>query len=164
MNTTNGNAIEVIKLKKQFGDFVAVKEVSFTVEKGEIFGLLGPNGAGKTTLIRMMTTLTPPTSGTAVVGGHDVVTDADGVRHAIGVIPQALTSDPELTARENVMIHAKLYGVPALHRKELVFQTVGIGEAERICRQTRGQLFRRHAPPPGNRARTGAFAKNIISR
>ena len=74
MNTAETNAIEVTKLKKQFGDFVAVKEVSFTVRTGEIFGLLGPNGAGKTTLIRMMTTLTPPTSGTAVVGGHDVVT------------------------------------------------------------------------------------------
>ena len=77
MNSTNHNAIEVTKLKKQFGDFVAVKDVSFTVQTGEIFGLLGPNGAGKTTLIRMMTTLTPPTSGTAEVGGHDVVTDAD---------------------------------------------------------------------------------------
>src|SRR6202040_394361 len=120
MNTTETNAIEVNKLKKQFGDFVAVKEVSFTVPMGEIFGLLGPNGAGKTTLIRMMTTLTPPTSGTARVSGHDVVTDADGVRHAIGVIPQALTSDPDLTARENVMIHAKLYSVPSAHRKELV--------------------------------------------
>src|ERR1700674_261796 len=120
MNSTGSNAIEVTKLKKQFGDFVAVKEVSFTVHTGEIFGLLGPNGAGKTTLIRMMTTLTPPTSGTAVVAGHDVITDADGVRHAIGVIPQALTSDPELTARENVMIHAKLYSVPSANRQELV--------------------------------------------
>src|SRR5713226_1885690 len=125
MNTTNHNAIEVTKLKKQFGDFVAVKEVSFTVPTGEIFGLLGPNGAGKTTLIRMMTTLTPPTSGTAVVGGHDVVSDADGVRHVIGVIPQALTSDPELTARENIMIHAKLYGVPAAQRQELISRLLG---------------------------------------
>src|ERR1700735_1607636 len=105
VNSTNSNAIEVTELKKQFGDFVAVKGVNFTVHTREIFGLLGPNGAGKTTLIRMMTTLTPPTSGKAIVGGHNVVTDADGVRHAIGVIPQALTSDPELTARENMTIH-----------------------------------------------------------
>src|SRR6202162_2905886 len=110
MNTTDNNAIEVTKLKKQFGDFVAVNEVSFTVHTGEIFGLLGPNGAGKTTLIRMMTTLTPPTSGTARVAGHDIRKDADGVRHALGVIPQAFTSDPELTADENMLIHAKLYG------------------------------------------------------
>src|SRR5580700_357150 len=122
MNSTDHSAIEVTKLKKQFGDFVAVKEVSFTVHTGEIFGLLGPNGAGKTTLIRMMTTLTPPTSGSAEVGGHNVVTDADGVRHAIGVIPQALTSDPELTARENMMIHAKLYGLTSSQRAKLIPQ------------------------------------------
>jgi ABC-2 type transport system ATP-binding protein len=122
MNENNTGAIEVLELKKQFGDFVAVNGVSFKVNAGEIFGLLGPNGAGKTTLIRMMTTLTPPTSGTALVGGHDVVRDADGVRHAIGVIPQALTSDPELTARENILIHAKLYGVPKGHRDELISQ------------------------------------------
>ena len=83
------------------------------MKQGEIFGLLGPNGAGKTTLIRMLTTLTPPTDGSARVAGHDVRKDADGVRNAIGVIPQALTSDPELTAEENLLIHAKLYGVPA---------------------------------------------------
>ncbi len=131
MNTAETNAIEVVKLKKQFGDFVAVKEVSFTVRTGEIFGLLGPNGAGKTTLIRMMTTLTPPTSGTAVVGGHNVVSDANGVRHAIGVIPQALTSDPELTARENMTIHAKLYGLTKSQRDQLVpqlLESVGLTE------------------------------------
>src|SRR5579864_2418844 len=131
MNTADANAIEVTKLKKQFGDFVAVNEVSFTVHTGEVFGLLGPNGAGKTTLIRMMTTLTPPTSGTAEVGGHNVVTDADGVRHAIGVIPQALTSDPELTARENMMIHAKLYGLTSSARERLIpqlLESVGLTE------------------------------------
>src|SRR6202163_2534849 len=122
MNTTETNAIEVNKLKKQFGDFVAVKEVSFTVHTGEIFGLLGPNGAGKTTLIRMLTTLTPPTSGTARVAGHDIRAEADAVRHAIGVIPQAFTSDPELTAEENMLIHAKLYGVPAEKRGPLIHE------------------------------------------
>jgi ABC-2 type transport system ATP-binding protein len=123
MNTQaahGGNAVEVEQLVKKFGDFTAVNGVSFTVPEGEIFGLLGPNGAGKTTLIRMLTTLTPPTSGTARVGGYDVRTDPDGVRQAIGVIPQALTSDPELTAEENLLIHAKLYGVPAKRRPELL--------------------------------------------
>jgi len=114
------SAIEVNGLTKQFGNFVAVDHVNFNVEEGEIFGLLGPNGAGKTTLIRMLTTLTPPTSGSARVAGHDVRKDADGVRNSIGVIPQALTSDPELTAEENLMIHAKLYGVPAGQRSTLV--------------------------------------------
>jgi ABC-2 type transport system ATP-binding protein len=114
------NAIEVDGLTKRFGDFVAVDQVHFKVEDGEIFGLLGPNGAGKTTLIRMLTTLTPPTSGSARVAGYDVRKDADGVRNSIGVIPQALTSDPELTAEENLMIHAKLYGVPAEQRAALI--------------------------------------------
>ncbi|HKF52905.1 MAG TPA: ATP-binding cassette domain-containing protein [Candidatus Acidoferrales bacterium] len=114
------HAIEVDKLTKQFGDLIAVNAISFYVEEGEIFGLLGPNGAGKTTLIRMLTTLTPPTSGTARVGGHDIVSDANGVRHALGVIPQAFTSDPELTAEENMLIHAKLYGIPASARAALI--------------------------------------------
>ena len=114
------NAIEVDHLVKKFGDLVAVNDISFNVPQGEIFGLLGPNGAGKTTLIRMMTTLTPPTSGTARIAGHDVSKDADGVRHVIGVIPQAFTSDPELTAWENMMVHAKLYGVPANQRDKLI--------------------------------------------
>ena len=114
------NAIEVDKLTKKFGELLAVDAVSFDVAEGEIFGLLGPNGAGKTTLIRMMTTLTIPTSGTARIGGHDIRKEADAVRNTIGVIPQALTSDPELTAEENMMIHARLYGVPAEKRGELI--------------------------------------------
>jgi ABC-2 type transport system ATP-binding protein len=116
------NAIEVDHLVKKFGELVAVNDISFAVADGEIFGLLGPNGAGKTTLIRMMTTLTPPTSGTARIGGHDIIKDPDGVRQVLGVIPQAFTSDPELTARENMLIHAKLYGVPADKREALINQ------------------------------------------
>jgi ABC-2 type transport system ATP-binding protein len=118
-------AIEVDHLTKKFGDLIAVNDVSFYVEQKEIFGLLGPNGAGKTTLIRMMTTLTPATSGTARIAGHDIREDADGVRNAIGVIPQAFTSDPELTADENMLIHAKLYGVPKEKRERLITQLLG---------------------------------------
>ncbi len=114
------NAVEVDHVTKQFGDLVAVNDIAFNVQDREIFGLLGPNGAGKTTLIRVLTTLTPPTSGTARVAGHDICTDADAVRHSIGVIPQAFTSDPELTANENMLIHAKLYGVPAEKRERLI--------------------------------------------
>jgi ABC-2 type transport system ATP-binding protein len=114
------NAIEVDHLTKKFGDLVAVNDVSFHVAQQEIFGLLGPNGAGKTTLIRMMTTLTPPTSGTARIAGHDIREDANGVRFAMGVIPQALTSDPELTAVENMEVHAKLYGVPRQQRGQII--------------------------------------------
>lgn len=113
-------AIEVDGLTKRFGELVAVNNISFTVANGEIFGLLGPNGAGKTTLIRMLTTLTPPTSGTARIAGYDIVREANEVRHVLGVIPQAFTSDPELTAQENMLIHAKLYGVPVGEREKLI--------------------------------------------
>ena len=113
-------AIEVERIVKRFGQFTAVNGVTFNVEQGEIFGLLGPNGAGKSTLIRMLTTLLPPTSGTARVGGFDIVAQADDVRRTIGVIPQAMTSDLELTVRENLLIHAKLYGVGRDKRKRLI--------------------------------------------
>jgi ABC-2 type transport system ATP-binding protein len=109
-------AIEVVHSVKRYGDFEAVKDVSFSVAEGEIFGLLGPNGAGKSTLIRMMTTLIPLTAGRAIVAGHDVAKEPDAVRRMIGVIPQALTSDPDLTVEENLSIYAKLYSVPRAER------------------------------------------------
>jgi ABC-2 type transport system ATP-binding protein len=114
------SAIEVRELTKRFGDFTAVDAISFDVRAGEIFGLLGPNGAGKSTLIRMLTTLLKPTSGRAIVGGYDVTTSADEVRRTIGVIPQAMTTDLELSATENLLIFAKLYGVPRDRRKRLI--------------------------------------------
>ena len=113
-------AIDVREIVKKFGEFTAVKGISFTVDAGEIFGLLGPNGAGKSTLIRMLTTLLPPTSGTAIVNGFDVIRQADGVRRSIGVIPQAMTSDLELSVEENLLFYAKLYGVPKAKRIRLM--------------------------------------------
>ena len=110
-------AIAVENIVKRYGDFEAVKGVTFQVAEGEIFGLLGPNGAGKSTLIRMMTTLIPVTSGKAIIAGHDVSREADAVRRAIGVIPQALTSDIDLTVEENLSIYAKLYEVPKAQRE-----------------------------------------------
>jgi len=116
------NAIEVHDIVKTFGDFTAVNGITFEVKAGEIFGLLGPNGAGKSTLIRMMVTLLPPTSGTATINGFDVVNKSDDVRRSIGVIPQAMTSDLELTVYENLLIFAKLYGVPRETRTRLIAQ------------------------------------------
>jgi ABC-2 type transport system ATP-binding protein len=113
-------AIEVEHIVKKYGDFTAVDDVTFDVKEGEIFGLLGPNGAGKSTLIRMMTTLIPITAGTARIAGHDVQKDPDDARRAIGVIPQALTSDIDLTVEENLTIYAKLYDVPAKQRKQSI--------------------------------------------
>jgi ABC-2 type transport system ATP-binding protein len=114
------NAIDVRAIVKKFGDFTAVNGVSFAVDEGEIFGLLGPNGAGKSTLIRMLVTLLPPTAGTALVNGFDVIKQSDGVRRSIGVIPQAMTSDLELSVEENLIIFAKLYGVPRAKRVKLI--------------------------------------------
>jgi ABC-2 type transport system ATP-binding protein len=113
-------AIDVRDIVKRFGDFTAVDGISFSVTHGEIFGLLGPNGAGKSTLIRMMVTLLPPTSGTALINGFDVVKEANQVRHAIGVIPQAMTTDLELSVEENLLIFAKLYGVSKAKRARLI--------------------------------------------
>jgi ABC-2 type transport system ATP-binding protein len=111
-------AIAVENIVKRYGDFTAVDDITFHVDDGEIFGLLGPNGAGKSTLIRMMTTLTPVTSGRAIVSGHDVSREPDAVRRTIGVIPQALTSDIDLTVDENLSIYAKLYEVPKAEREK----------------------------------------------
>lgn len=109
-------AIAVDKIVKRYGDFEAVRGITFEVADGEIFGLLGPNGAGKSTLIRMLTTLIPVTSGRAAISGHDVTREPDTVRRLIGVIPQAMTSDIDLTVEENLSIYAKLYEVPKAQR------------------------------------------------
>jgi ABC-2 type transport system ATP-binding protein len=117
-------AIAVENIVKRYGDFEAVKGVSFSVADGEIFGLLGPNGAGKSTLIRMMTTLIPVTAGRALVAGHDVSKEANAVRNMIGVIPQALTSDQDLTVEENLSIYAKLYSVPRAQREKNIAEVL----------------------------------------
>src|SRR5208283_2385771 len=117
-------AIAVEHIVKKYGDFEAVKDVNFCVAEGEIFGLLGPNGAGKSTLIRMMTTLIPVTAGKAIVAGHDVAKDPDDVRRTIGVIPQAMTSDQDLTLYENLSIYAKLYGVPRGIREKSIAEVL----------------------------------------
>ena len=110
-------AIRVVDIVKRYGNFTAVDGVSFDVAEGEIFGLLGPNGAGKSTLIRMMTTLLEITSGDAYIEGYDVRTQPDLARRCMGVIPQAMTSDGDLTVWENLSIYSKLYGIPAADRE-----------------------------------------------
>ena len=109
--------LETIRLTRRFGDLVAVDAISLTVQTGRIFGLLGSNGAGKTTTIKMLTTLLPPTSGTARVAGYDIRLDARNVRRAIGYVPQMLSADGNLTAYENLLIFAKLYDIPRRERE-----------------------------------------------
>lgn len=125
------SAIAVEGVSKKFGDFTAVDNVSFCVGAGETFGLLGPNGAGKSTLIRMMTTLLPITSGRIKVFNQDVALLPDRARLEIGVIPQAMTSDTELTVQENLSIYAKLYGVKRDERQRAIkelLEIVGLTE------------------------------------
>ena len=103
--------LEVQNLVKNYGDFQAVKGVTFNIEEGEIFSLLGPNGAGKTTTISMLSTLYTPTSGDAVIGGHSVTKDPMGVRNIIGVVPQDLALYEDLTARENLVFWGQMYNL-----------------------------------------------------
>lgn len=113
-------AIVVEHVVKRYGTFTAVNDVSLSVETGETLGLLGPNGAGKSTLIRMLTTLVPITSGRIVVHGDDVAREPDRARLSIGVIPQAMTTDTDLSIEENLSIYAKLYGVPRETRRRII--------------------------------------------
>ncbi|MGA2193220.1 MAG: ATP-binding cassette domain-containing protein, partial [Nitrospirota bacterium] len=103
-------AVETREIRKCFGTLCAVDGISIEVPQGEFFGFLGPNGAGKSTLIRMLTTVLKPTSGQAWVGGHDIVKDPVEVRRAIGVVPQAMSSDLDLTGRENILLNGLLMG------------------------------------------------------
>ncbi len=124
-------AIITRDLTKRFGKFTAVDSVGIEVRRGEVFGLLGPNGAGKTTLVRMLTTLIPPTSGIAIVAGEDVARHPRKVRERIGVIPQAMTSDLDLTGWENIDIYGEFYGMPRRRRRERaerLLQLVGLKE------------------------------------
>jgi ABC-2 type transport system ATP-binding protein len=123
--------IEVRDLVKVFDKTIrAVDGVSFDVEEGEIFGFLGPNGAGKSTTINMLVTLLKPTSGTAMVMGHDVMKEANVVRHIIGLVPQDLTVDDDLSGRENMMLQADLYNVPKKDAKERIDNLLGLVKLE----------------------------------
>lgn len=128
------SAIVVEQVSKRFGEFTAVDNVSFSVQAGETFGLLGPNGAGKSSLIRMITTLLPITNGRISVMGQDVALAPNRARLAIGVIPQAMTTDTDLTVEDNLSIYAKLYGVEREARRRAIaelLELVGLTEWRR---------------------------------
>ena len=141
------NPIEAEKLTRRFGDTIADDAISFSVRPGETYGLLGPNGAGKTTLVRMLTTLLAPTSGTARVAGYDVVAEKGRVRASIGTVSQAETTDENLTVRENLSIHGKMYGLWGRRLSELIerrLRQVGLWEKrDQITRTLSGGMRRR---------------------
>jgi len=140
-------AVDTHSLTRRFGSLTAVDSLTISVESGEVFGLLGPNGAGKTTVIKMLVTLLPPTSGTATVAGADIAHQQVAVRRAIGYVPQMLSADGTLSGYENLLVFAKLYGVPRRERKERVrgaLTFMGLdGSANRLVRQYSGGMIRR---------------------
>jgi ABC-2 type transport system ATP-binding protein len=144
---TSPHAIEADHLVKHFGDTVAVDGVSFVVPEGSVLGLLGPNGAGKTTTVRMMTTLTRPTSGTARVAGHDVLTDPGAVRRSMGLTGQAATVDELLTGRENLRLIGSLYGLDKAYIKRAgddLLERFSLTDAgDRIAKTYSGGMRRR---------------------
>lgn len=119
------NILEVNNLVKNYGDFQAVKGISFNIKEGEIFSLLGPNGAGKTTTISMLSTLYAPTSGDATIAGHSVTKNPMAVRNAIGVVPQDLALYEDLTARENLTFWGQMYGLSGAALKNRVEEVLG---------------------------------------
>ena len=131
----------------RLGEVEAVRGISFAVSPGESFGLLGPNGAGKTTTIRVLTTLLRPTAGSAEVAGHDVVRDGLAVRQSIGYVPQAISIDGALTARENLEFYGRVTGVPRRERGERIDQAVeamALGTfLDRLGRTLSGGMLRR---------------------
>ncbi len=140
-------AVLVDDLVVRFDETVAVGGVSFAVAPGEVFGLLGPNGAGKTTTIRVLTTLLPPSDGRALVAGHDVRSESLAVRASIGYIPQAISVDGALTARENLDFYARVTGVPGRERRARIEQAIASMNLEamldRLARTLSGGMLRR---------------------
>jgi len=139
--------VEIEKLSRRFGTFTAVDSLTLVANAGEVFGLLGSNGAGKSTTIKMLTTLLPPSSGEARVGGFSITTQPVEVRRAIGYVPQAVSVDGSLTGYENLLIFAKLYDIPrseqqARIREQLTFVDLS-ADAGRLVSQYSGGMVRR---------------------
>lgn len=140
-------AIGIHELTKRFDALTAVDALTLDVGAGEVFGLLGPNGAGKTTTIKMLITLLPPSGGTATVAGHDIHRDPRLVRRSIGYVPQLLSSDGALTARENLMTSARLYHLPTPERRSRIDEALRFmaleSAADRLVRTFSGGMVRR---------------------
>jgi ABC-2 type transport system ATP-binding protein len=134
-------------LSKSFGDFIAVDCLNIQINKGDIFALLGPNGAGKTTAIKMLTTLLPPTSGTAYINGIEIQQDTNAIRRMIGYVPQLPSADGSLTGFENLLLFAKLYDIPRSDRNKRVSEAIEFMElnkaAHKLVKTYSGGMIRR---------------------
>ena len=146
-NIPDVNAIEVLSLTRRFGSLVAVDHLNFVCASGSTFGLLGPNGAGKSTLIKMLTTLLPPSEGTAKIAGFDLVQHPEAVRRKIGYVSQMLSADGDLTGYENLLISAKLYCIPRAERARRITQALEFMELAhvggKLVHQYSGGMIRR---------------------
>jgi ABC-2 type transport system ATP-binding protein len=140
-------AVRTRELTRRFGRFVAVDKVSLEIAAGETFALIGPNGAGKSTLMKMLTTMLPPSGGGAEVGGFDLVRQPQAVRAHIGYVPQLPSADGELTGRENMMLSARLYLIPAAERHPRIaaaLDMMGLTDAQnRLVKTYSGGMARR---------------------
>ena len=145
--------LEVKNLKKRFGDFEAVKGVSFSVNEGEVLGFLGPNGAGKSTTMRMITGFLPPTDGTAVICGHDITADPIAAKAALGYLPESAPSYKAMTVRDYLAFIAEVRGLADI--RKAVADVVVKAKLEKVAGQTIETLSK------GYRQRT-AFAAAII--
>jgi len=139
--------VEIDNLSRRFGEFTAVDSLTLEANAGEVFGLLGSNGAGKSTTIKMLTTLLPPSSGEARVGGFSITTQPVEVRRAIGYVPQAVSVDGSLTGYENLLIFAKLYDIPHREQEARIREQLNLvdlsREADRLVNQYSGGMVRR---------------------
>ncbi len=159
MHPDGSNAIVTEHLTREFGTRTAVDSLNLKIASGTMFGLLGPNGAGKSTTIRMLCTMLPPTRGDAIVAGHSILLDAAGVRRSIGYVSQMLSADGALTGAENLMLFARIYGIPRSIRKKRIeeaLEFMGLAEfGSKIVSSYSGGMIRRleiaqsmlHHPP-----------------
>jgi ABC-2 type transport system ATP-binding protein len=134
-------------LTRRFGDYAAANDITLEIPAGEVFGLLGPNGAGKSTTIKMLTTLLPPSEGTASIAGYDIIRQQSQVRRVIGYVPQALSADGNLTGYENLFIFTRLYDLPRKVRKQRTRQALafmGLTDvADKLVKTYSGGMIRR---------------------
>src|SRR5579859_7159683 len=139
--------LETHALTRRFGTMTAVKDLNLAIEDGEVFGLLGPNGAGKTTAIKMLTTLLPPSAGTATVAGYDISRQPAAVRRVIGYVPQLLSADGTLTGYENLLVFARLYELPRRERDQRIHEALAFMNlddvADRLVGTYSGGMIRR---------------------
>ncbi len=139
--------VETQGLTRRFGEVTAVDRLTLSVQAGDVFGLLGPNGAGKSTIVKMLTTLLPPSAGTARVIGFDIVRQAARVRRVIGYVPQALSADGTLTGYENLLVFAKLYDLPHVTRRTRIEEALRFMDLEenahKLVRTYSGGMIRR---------------------